>query len=134
MSDFSRIPIIQCTYQLSLDLHRLVPRLPRPVRYLTGKEILDIAGSLLDSLVDANQKSADGGRLLQLENASSKLTSLRLRLRMLKDLHHISIGQTAHLNVQVEDISRQLAAWRKWVANGATQDAVATPDSFVETH
>ena len=134
MNDFSRIPIIQCTYQLSLDLQRLTPLLPRPVRYLTGKEILDIAGSLLDFLVVANQKPSDGGRLLQLDNAVSKLTSLRLRLRMLKDLHHISIGQTAHLNAQIEIISRQLSAWRKWVANGATQDAAAAPDSCVETH
>ena len=40
MSDFSKIPIIQCAYQLTLDLHRLVQLLPRQTRFVAGQEIL----------------------------------------------------------------------------------------------
>ena len=115
MADFAHAPIIQCGYQLLADLHRLTARMTKKLRFTTGVEVAKLAGNMLDELVAANCQRQGNLRLEAIDRATTHLTCLRLRLRLLNELKALSSGQLAVFNEQIEIISKQLTAWRKWV-------------------
>jgi hypothetical protein len=40
-TDYSQVPIIQCAYQLSLEMHRLVGGFPKQLRFRRGRRRAD---------------------------------------------------------------------------------------------
>ncbi len=107
-------PIVQCSYQLLIDLHRLVERLARARRFALGTDIIALSTSILDDLVAANLQRQASARIEAIERAALALARLRIRLRLLYDLKSLSSGQLAALNDQIENIAKQQSAWRKW--------------------
>lgn len=124
VADFAHAPIIQCSYQLLADLHRLTARMTKQLRFTTGVEVAKLAGNTLDELVAANCQRQGNLRLEAIDRATTHITCLRLRLRLLHELKAVSSGQLAVFNSQIENISKQLTAWRKW-----TQAQTATTPS-----
>jgi hypothetical protein len=130
MNDYSDIPLVQACYQLSMDLHLLAKRLPRQERYLSGAELRIASTKILDVLIKANHCDHGQDRLENIADANALLISLRLRIRLLKDLRMISPGTNAVLNSQIEHILRQLSGWRKWSSSQKADSTLALSQTF----
>jgi hypothetical protein len=67
--------------------------------------------SLILDIYRAN--SSQSRRYTLLESAREKLETIRLMLRLTKDLKQISLDEFVSLNEKIEDISKQLFGWQK---------------------
>ena len=117
----TQLPIIQVTYQLALDLHRTVARFPRVHRASLGMFLTSQISAFLERIVVTNHLADNTRRLSSLKELMGTLLSVRLHLRMTRDLRCMSKGQFADFSRRLDDIQRQLVGWHKWVKSQVDQ-------------
>ena len=117
----TQLPIVQVTYQLSLDLRRSIERFPRSHRVSLGEFLADKLGAFLEKVVRTNHLTNNSDRLNFLKDLMGLLLSIRLHLRMASDLRCLSKGQFADFSRKLDDIQRQLIGWHKWVKSQVDQ-------------
>jgi hypothetical protein len=110
----SQLPIVQVTYQLSLDLRRTIAKFPRAHRNSLGDFLSQGLGAFLETIVRTNHLTDHSERVRSLRVLMGQLLSIRLHLRMAKDLGCLSKGQFADFSRKLDDIQRQLIGWHKW--------------------
>lgn len=124
------IPVVQRSYDLCADLYDYVNRFPRSQRTLLGRVILDEALRMLALLTVANRRHKKGESLAE---ASGRLDSLRITLRLSMRLGFLSHGGYERLSEVVDEIGRMLGGWLKYedgagasgVAGGAAEPTAA---------
>ena len=121
-TDYSQVPITQCAYQLSLEMHRLVGGFPKQLRFQLGGRLATAAQDFLERVIQANFIRDPRRRSEALADLPGALFTMRMSVRLAKDLKAISMGQWTETNVRLEDLQKQLAGWSRW-----TQSKVATP-------
>ncbi len=67
-------------------------------------------------------KSKQATRLQYTDTARQNIEVVRLLLRVAKDLKIIGIKGHVALNVQVEELSKQLTSWQKYTAGAHTKE------------
>lgn len=92
-TDFSQVPIIQCAYQLALETQKLVAGFPRNVRYQLGDRLATITQDFFEGACKANFIRDPRQRWGALDALSAELFTLRMTVRMAKDLKTVSVGQ-----------------------------------------
>ena len=115
------IPVVQRSYDLCAGLYGHVNRFPRAQRPLLGRMILEEALQVLAQLTIANRIAA---REEALQQASGRLDTLRLTLRLSKQLGFLSNGGYEDMSRGVDEIGRMLGGWVKYEARKQT-----TPES-----
>ena len=110
----TQLPIVQVTYQLSLDLRRTIAKFPRVHRISLGDYLSQSLGEFLETIVRTNHLTDHQDRVQSLKTLMGQLLSIRLHLRMAKDLGCLSKGQFADFSRKLDDIQRQLLGWHKW--------------------
>ena len=113
-TDYSQVPIIQCAYQLSLEMHRLVGGFPKQLRFQLGGRLANAAQDFLERVIQANFIRDPRRRSEALAGLPEALFTMRMSARLAKDLKAISIGQWTETNVRLEDLQKQLAGWSRW--------------------
>ncbi|MDR2583929.1 MAG: four helix bundle protein [Fibromonadaceae bacterium] len=100
----SLLPAYKTAYDLCLHIHRVTVKMPREFRYELGARVRNYATDIVEMLhlsVNTAHKSPDCAFLVH---------RLRIVLRLLKDLHQISIEQWGFLNQQIENLLNLLRA------------------------
>ncbi len=67
-------------------------------------------------------KSKQATRLQYTDTTRQNIEVVRLLLRVAKDLKIIGIKGHVALNVQVEELSKQLTSWQKYTAGAHTKE------------
>lgn len=98
MAQYENLPVFKATYDLLLDVYARTKNVPRDLLVLIYK-----ANSCRD-------------KEPILRECLDRFLAVRLRIRLLKDMCHISISQFAQLALKTETISKQLTAWHKYAA------------------
>lgn len=114
MKDYSQVPIIQCSYQFALVMQRLVAGFPKNLRYQLGDRLAAMSQDFFEATIRANFTRDPKHRWRALDALSGELFTIRMTVRMAKDLKTISVGQFTEANRYVEDIQKQLTGWTKW--------------------
>lgn len=104
--------IYQKTYDLVLWLYPLINRLPKSHKHILGKEIEQLAIKLLLDILNANKARGSQRTVLQLK-VSEDLDSVRILVRLCKDLKLISIKQYTTAAEKINEIGRILHGWIK---------------------
>ena len=65
---------------------------------------------LLTLIFRANTKT---DKQLVLQEGRERIEVIRLFIRLMKDLHQISLRKFVQVNLKVEDVSKQLTGWQK---------------------
>lgn len=104
------IPVVQRSYDLCAGLYDHVNRFPRAQRTLLGRLVLEEGLRLLVLLTLANRRAA---RSESLEEASGRLDSLRITLRLAHRLGFLSNGGYADLSETADEVGRMLGGWLK---------------------
>ena len=123
ISDYSQVPIIQCAYELALEAQRLVLAFPKNLRYQFGERLARLTQDLFENTIQANFTRDPTARWRMLDRLAAAVFTIRMLLRMAKDLKTISTGQYANATMRLEDYHKQLIGWTKW-----TQTKIARND------
>lgn len=109
-----KLLIFQKSYDLLLWLFPVINRIPKSHRQVLGKILEERGLSLLLLIIKANQSQGVLRSNLQLA-ISTDLDSLRILLRLTKDLKFMSIKQYTMGIEKINEIARMLNSWMKVV-------------------
>lgn len=108
---YDHLPVYKAAYDLLQHVYRdrSIGSVPRDVKFTLvetlKKDILEILVLIYKVHYTTGDKS------LSLQAARDLLPGIKARFRILFDLHHINPQLFRSLAVEVESISKQLAAW-----------------------
>lgn len=115
MALFSELPVYKLGYDLLLDIYTRTSNFTREYKYTMGERLKNETTDLLVSIYKAN-KSKKETRLQYIDGARQNVEVVRLLLRICKDLKVIGIKGFVALNMQLEELSKQLTSWQKHTA------------------
>ena len=99
---------IRFGYDLLIQLFIMVHNMNKEYKYSLGEKLKNEAMNLIINIYKANTvyKKDDN-----INNARENLEVIRLLIRILRDMNQISINKYISLNMDIEDISKQLLGW-----------------------
>ena len=103
-----QLTIFEKTYQLVLWLYPTVSKFPKSQRFVLGQQIENTALDILRGIIRAN---ASRSKLPLLYEISVELDTLRILLRLAKDLKFLSIKQYAFAAELVNEVGKLLGGW-----------------------
>ena len=110
MSTYNHLPVYKASYDLLVDLFRSVKDFTREYKFTIGESIKSEAVQMIKNIYRANS-SYKKKELLQAARENAE--TIRLYLRLIKDLQQISLAKFVRLNEKIESVSRQLTAWQR---------------------
>jgi uncharacterized protein YbcC (UPF0753/DUF2309 family) len=121
MALFSELPVYKLGYDLLIAIYEKTSTFSREYKYTIGERLKNETLELLINIYKAN-KSKKETRVQFIECSRQHVEVVRLLLRIVKDLKVIGIKGFVALNVQVEELSKQLASWQKYTAGAYAKD------------
>lgn len=115
MALFTELPVYKLGYDLLIAVYERTKTFSREYKYTLGERLKNETTDMLINVYKSN-KSKKETRLQYIDNARQNIEVVRLLLRICKDLKIMSIKGFVALNIQVEELSKQLAAWQKYTA------------------
>ena len=123
MAQYDNLPVFKAIYDLLLEVYQRTRNVPRDLRYTL---VQDLKNELLDLMVLIYQANSQREKEPLLRKSLEVFVHARLRIRLLKDMHHLSIAQFAQLCLKTESISKQLTAWHKYSQKVANEEGKDT--------
>ena len=116
MATYDTLPVYKQSYDLLMAIFTWVSTLPREYKFTLGEHIKDETLLLIRSLYRAN--SSIEKRKIFINEAREHTETIRLFLRLAKDMKHIWLQKFVEINTSIENISRGLTNW--WRKTDAT--------------
>ena len=123
MAQYDNLPVFKAIYDLLLEVYQRTRNVPRDLRYTL---VQDLKNELLDLMVLVYQANGQREKEPLLRKSLEVFMYVRLRIRLLKDMHLLSIPQFAQLCLKTESISKQLTAWHKYSQKVANEEGKDT--------
>lgn len=114
MVNYDGLPVYKSSYDMLLQIFELVKKFEREYKFTLGESIKSECISLITMIYKAN--SSIGKRKSYLQEARESLEVLRLYLRLSKDLKILTLEKFTKIQIPLESMSKQLAAWQKSVS------------------
>jgi hypothetical protein len=121
MALYFELPVYKLAYDLLIAIYERTRLFTREYKYTLGEKLKNETLELLINIYKAN-KSKQATRLQYIDTARQNIEVVRLLLRVTKDLKIIGIKGHVALNVQVEELSKQLTSWQKYTAGAHTKE------------
>ncbi len=121
MALFSELPVYKLGYDLLINIYQRTSNFSREYRYTMGERLKNESTEMLINIYKSN-KSKKENRIQYIDAARQNVEVIRLLLRVCKDLKVIGIKGYVVLNIQVEELSKQLSSWQKYTAGADTND------------
>ena len=103
----------QKTYDFVVWLYHLLNKLPRNHRPLLGHQIHTLALAILVGVIEANtERDIDARRMMQ-QKISRDLDTLRILIRLTKDVRLMSVKQYTFAVEKMNEIGRLLQGWMR---------------------
>ncbi len=97
----------------ALDTQRLVAGFPKNLRFQIGDRLAWMTQDFFEATVKANFIRDAVLCCRALDALSAEIFTIRMTIRMAKDLKTISSGQYTEVNARIEDLHKQLTGWTK---------------------
>ena len=108
------LPVYKACYDLLLEIFQFTKYFSREYKYTVGESLKKQTVELLTLIFRANSRK-DKEQVLQ--EARESIEVIRLFIRLMKDMHEISLKKFVLVNKKVEDVSKQLTGWQKSMRN-----------------
>lgn len=108
--NYNELPVYKATYDLFLEIFRFTKNFNKEYKYTVGESIKNETLDLIMLIYRANSKR---NRKELIQEAREKVEVIRLYIRLMKDLQQISIKRFVQVNIQLENVSKQLTGWKK---------------------
>jgi 23S rRNA-intervening sequence protein len=110
MATYDLLPVYKTSYDFLLQVFQFSRGFSREYKYTIGQELKNETMKLILSIYRAN--SSREKRYDLLEDARLTLETIRLLLRLTKDLKQIPLDPFVSMSEKVESISKQLVSWQ----------------------
>lgn len=110
MANYNHLPVYKVSYDLLIELFRYTKDFNREYRYTLGESIKKETIEMIRNIYRANSVQFKKDII---QSARENIETIRLFLRLLMDLHQISLKKFVFLNEKIESVSKQLTAWQK---------------------
>lgn len=111
MATYDRLPVYRASYDFLVEAFAFVKTFPREYKYTLGESVKRELLDMIRAVYRANGSVAR--RKEHVTEARECLETVRLYLRLTKDLKLIAIDRFVRLNEHIEGISKQLFHWDK---------------------
>lgn len=108
---YEHLPIYKICYDLTLQLFQSVKKFSKEFKYTLGEQIKKDSLTLISSIYRANALREERKEILQ--ETQSYLESIKILLRLAKDLHVIALPAFVQISESIESISKQLVARKR---------------------
>ncbi len=115
MTNYDNLPLYKASYDLLLLVFLLCKNFTKEYKYTIGDDLKKEILSLVKNIYHANGDQKK--RIEYIQQAQVDMETIRLYIRLLKDLYQINIEKFVLLNEKFEEISKQLLAWKKYTAS-----------------
>ncbi len=105
------LPVYKVSYELLLYSFKLMKNLTREYKYTIGEKLKNEIMDLLMNVYRANKIKNNSIKIEKVENALENIEVIRLLFRLLHDLHEINMKEHIKVNVDIENVRRQLIGW-----------------------
>lgn len=118
MALYTTLPVYKVAYDLLIEVFKRTKLFPREYKYTIGERLKNESLELVITIYKAN-KSAKLNRVERIKDARENVETIRLLLRIIKDLQVIGNKPFVFLNSKVEEVSVQLTGWQKYMTRVA---------------
>jgi len=115
MTTYDNLPLYKTSYDFLLLIFHLCKQFTKEFKYSLGDDLKKELMNLIKEIYHANGNQQK--RIEYIEKAQEHSETIRLYIRILKDLHQINVAKFTTLNEKLETISKQLSAWKKYTTN-----------------
>ena len=109
---YDELPVYKASYDLILEVFKTSQTIKREYRYTLGERLKMEIVELMMCIYHANITVDKEPHILK---AREHIEVIKLQIRLLHDLGQMPNRNMATLNLNIESISKQLAAWHKSV-------------------
>jgi hypothetical protein len=113
MALYTNLPVYKLAYDLLIEIFKRTHLFSREYKYTIGEKLKNETLELIMYIYMAN-KSKKNNRLAYIDAARKNIELIRLLIRLTKDLKIIANKSFVLLNIKIEELSKQLAAWHKY--------------------
>jgi len=110
MARYNFLPVYKVSYDLLVEIFGYTKHFSREYKYTIGESIKKEIIEMITNIYRANSSYSKKDFI---QRARENVETIRLFLRLLKDLKQINLNKFIYLNEKIESVSKQLAAWRK---------------------
>lgn len=110
MAIYTNLPIYKASYSLLLSVSRAIPEMSRDCRFSVGQ---DLRKRLMDIIIQIYNANRERDKVPIIRKMREYLLESQVLIRIMGDLHYISLGRQAEWMEYAVSISKQMAAWEK---------------------
>ncbi len=110
MALYYELPIYKSCYDLLIIVFKLVKNFQKEYKYTIGERLKNEAIEMVIQIFRANVSREKYQHLLK---ARESVELVRLMIRVLYDLKQIDVKKLVEVNLKIEEISKQFAAWER---------------------
>lgn len=111
MTNYQNLPVYKTSYDLLILIFSLVKEFSKEYKYTLWDSIKKELLELIKDVYKAN--SSFDNRLINIKNARENIETLRLFIRLCKDLKIINLKNFVDVSEKIESISKQLFSREK---------------------
>ena len=111
MAIAEELPVYKASYDLVLAIFNLAKNFKKEFKYTIGESVKNETIAVITNIYRANCTTE---KAEYLRTARENIEVIRLYVRLLHDLHQISVQQLVAVNGRIENVSKQLTGWQKF--------------------
>ena len=110
------VPIVRSIYVAYAFWNEVLNKFPKTQRHVLGTKCAEYLLQILELTLSAAQASEGKDKAVSLRQASVKLDTLKLLIRLCKNCKCISNSSYLQMESQLQEIGRMLGGWSKSVS------------------
>lgn len=115
-------PVYKAALDLDVQYCRSTKKAPQDVKYMHINRLHDALIEIVTAIAFANETQDAQERADFISRAADDLRNMKIRVRVLYDLHYITKKGFTAISGTEENVARQLAGWQK-----STEDRINNP-------
>ncbi len=117
---YDQLPVFKAASELVIEVYHSCRTMKREYRYTIGERLKELLGELQLCIYRAQTHKEKVTHVMQ---AREHVEAIRLKVRLLRDLHQMPIKNMARIVLHLGNISSQLVAWEKALRKLEKQEA-----------
>lgn len=109
MATYDNLPVYKTSYDLLLELFQTTNNFSRDYKFTLGEQVKEETLEMIIFIYQANKSFSE--RKNMIDKAREKVETIRVLIRILKDLKQLSLKKFVNINAKVESVSKQLTFW-----------------------
>jgi hypothetical protein len=109
MAIYDNLPVYKTSYDLLIELFKLVKNFSREWKFTIGEEIKK---ETIEMILNIYRANSSWEKKEKIQKARENIETIRMMLRLLKDLKQVGLERFINLNEKIESVSKQLAGWQ----------------------